>query len=147
MTNQEIVEQLKKATKIIELCVTELGAANFDTPQGAKKGRAAKIFKTTTAEIDMGSNERNFVKTHASGMNGPKKFVLLLAHMAQGKNDVDIEVSAIAAKWNKMKSKDLMGCAFNAKYPTVAKTAGWVDSKKRGTYHLCKIWKDILSNS
>ena len=148
MEKEEIIIQLQKAQKIIDLCVAELGATAIKLPRSVKKVPATSVPKQGVPDMDFGLNERNFIKTHASGMGGPKKFVLLLARMTQGKTDTDIEVSAIAAKWNKMTSKDLLlGYSFNAKYATVAKTEGWIDSRKYGTYHLRKTWKDIFLNS
>lgn len=93
-------------------------------------------------EIDFTLNERNFVKTYAKHMSGSKKFTLLVAYLAKGKQ-ADVEGDKIVSLWNRMRS--ILGYSFNPKYTTEAKTNGWVDSKKRGYYFLRNNWKEILS--
>lgn len=90
---------------------------------------------------------RAFVKRYVAGKkkkSGPQKFVFLLAYMSQGNMDKDIEVKEIKKKWDKMKSKELLGIPFDAKTATRAKTNGWVRSRKHGSYHLTKSWIEVL---
>lgn len=141
MKKEEILSQLKEARKIIDHCVAALGTT----------GNTAAVTKTSLVKavkpmkIDFTLNERNFVKTHAHGMNGQKKFVLLLAYVTKGKTGADVEGAKITSLWRKMTAKELLGYPYNDKYPTAAKTSGWVDSKKHGTYHLRGTWVEIFS--
>src|SRR5260221_4836968 len=96
------------------------------------------------ARLNFDLNERTFVKTYARDFSGPKKFVLLLSHVAKGKVGVEIELKTIRAKWNKMTAQNLMRYKFNLKYPNEAKTQGWIDSKKVGIYHLRSNWMEIF---
>jgi hypothetical protein len=111
---------------------------------GAAGQRSHRTSVSAPAKIDFELNERNFVKTYAKGMNGAKKFTLLLALMAKGKIGEAIEVSAIRSRWNKIKAKNLLGYPFNVNYPNAAKTHGWVDTKKYGTYFLRNTWMKIF---
>lgn len=142
--DKDIVSRLLEARAILDKCVQVLS-----------KGRAYKI-KTIPvqavdptpvrlAKLDFSLNERNFIKTYTKGLSGPKKFTLLLAYIAKGKAGTDIEVGVIKSKWNKMKAKNLLGYAFNVKYPSEAKTSGWVDSKKYGFYHMRQGWMSIFN--
>ena len=99
---------------------------------------------TPRSKFDFSRNERYFVKLHAKGMNGEKKFVLLVAYLAKGKTDVDIKPKDVETKWNKMTESNLMGSPYNGKYATMAKNNGWVDSRKYGTYHLTDSWREIF---
>jgi len=103
-----------------------------------------KIIGAQSTKLDFSRNERNFVKLHAGGMNGEKKFALLVARMAKGETKVDVKTKDVETAWNKMKSKDLLGSPYNGKYATVAKGNGWVDSRKYGTYHITNSWKEIF---
>jgi hypothetical protein len=141
MKKTEILAQLKEARKIIENCISGLGATS-DSPVAFNKAT------TSTAKpmkIDFGLNERNFVKTYGRGMNGEKKFVLLLAQLTKGKTGSDIETAKVISLWGKMTAKELLGYAYNPKYPTAAKTNGWINSEKYGTYRLCTTWMEILT--
>jgi hypothetical protein len=132
---REILKRLKRLEK----------AATFgmqDADVGRKKLR--QVTSGKPSKIDFGLNERNFVKTYAKGMSGPKKFTLLLAFIAKGKVGEEVKVSLIRSKWNKLKAKNLLGYKFNVNYPNAAKTSGWVDTKKYGTYFLRNSWMQIF---
>ncbi len=94
-------------------------------------------------DIDFSINERAFVKRYATDKSGPKKFTLLLAYLAKGEMDKNIELSEIKKHWGKMTSKALLG-KFNMFYPNDAKTRGWIDSKEYGSYNLTNEWKAIV---
>lgn len=141
MKKQEILLQLKEAKEIINRCIVSLGADKVISLMSRK----AIAVTTKSNNIDFTLNERNFVKTYGKNMNGQKKFVLLLAYIAKGKTDVDVEIGTVQSKWGKMTAKELLGYSYNDKYPTAAKTNGWIDSKKYGTYHLRITWIEIFS--
>jgi hypothetical protein len=108
-----------------------------------------KIKKTTKkmknqpiTDIDFSLNERAFVKRYAADKSGPKKFVLLLAFLANGNVEKDIELNEIRKRWGKIKS--MLG-KFNGFHVNEAKTKGWVNSRKYGSCNLTEEWKDVLS--
>ncbi|MCE9586222.1 hypothetical protein K8R04_02795 [Candidatus Uhrbacteria bacterium] len=141
MKNEEILAQLKVAQGIVNRCITAL-----ELP--ATRATARKMSIPTAPKVtnvDFSLNARNFVKTYGRNMNGQKKFVLLLAYLTKGKTGTDVETGTITPLWGKMKAKELLGYAYNDKYPTAAKTSGWIDSKKHGTYHLRDAWNEIFS--
>src|SRR5256885_636361 len=114
MKKEEILSQLKGAQEIIDRCVAALGATSGSTV--VPKKPAVTMAKTT--KVDFTLNGRNFVKTYGRGMNGQKKFVLLLAHITKGKTGVDIETGKVVSLWGKMTAKELLGYTYNDKYPT-----------------------------
>lgn len=133
MTNENlthIVARLEKLEKVV-----------FGSDMKEKK-LPAKISNMETG-IDFSINERAFVKRYATDKSGPKKFTLLLAYLAKGEIDKNIEISEIKKHWGKMTSKALLG-KFNMFYPNDAKTRGWIDSKKYGSYNLTSEWKVIV---
>jgi hypothetical protein len=108
-----------------------------------KKNKISPKISTTKADIDFSINERAFVKRYATDKSGPKKFTLLLAYLAKGEVNKNIELSEIKKHWGKMTSKTLLG-KFNMFYPNDAKTRGWIDSKEYGNYNLTNEWKVII---
>ncbi len=91
-------------------------------------------------------NERAFVGRYAQGKSGEKKFTLLVAYLAKGNFEVAVSLSDIQKLWSNMTAKTLLGSKFNTKYPTVAKTNGWINNPKKGTYQLTLGWDEVLTN-
>lgn len=110
----------------------------FNSPAKNKK-----IIATPNREILFSINERAFVSRYATDKSGPKKFTLMLAFLAKGEVDKNIQLSEIKKHWGKMTTKSLLG-KFNMFYPNEAKTRGWIDSKEYGSYNLTNEWKEIL---
>ena len=141
MNTKDITSRLNEAKNIIEDCMTALSKAGKElrrkTPPPTRRS-----FVPTKLKFDL--NERNFIKTYAKGLSGPKKFTLLVSHITKGKIGIEVELKIARSKWNKMSAKNLMGYEFNLKYPNEAKTRGWIDSKKNGTYHLRSNWMEIF---
>lgn len=108
---------------------------------GSKKIEITKGKKSN--EVDFSPNIRAFVKRYVADKSGPKKFTLLIAYLAKGEIDNEVELSEIRGHWNKMSAKSLLG-KFNRFYANEAKTQGWVDSKKHGAYCLTKEWRNVL---
>lgn len=133
-----------KTTKDILTRLERLEKAVFNSGNNKPVAKRVDTRSSRTTKLDFGLNKKNFIKTYAKGLSGPKKFTLLLAHITKGKIGADIEIGAISGKWNKMKAKNLLGYAFNGKYPNEAVTQGWVDSKKYGFYHLRQGWMSIF---
>ena len=108
-----------------------------------KENKISAKMSAVKTDIDFSINERAFVKRYATDKSGPKKFTLLLAYLAKGEIDKNIELSEIKKHWGKMTSKALLG-KFNMFYPNDAKTRGWIDSKEYGNYNLTNEWKVIV---
>lgn len=110
---------------------------------GVKEKKLSPKVSAVKTDIDFSINERAFVKRYATDKSGPKKFTLLLAYLAKGEVDKNIELSEIKKHWGKMTSKALLG-KFNMFYPNDAKTRGWIDSKEYGNYNLTNEWELIV---
>ena len=122
--------------------IEKLEKAVFGT--GKSKKAKKKKEPILSSDLDFSLNERAFVKRYASDKSGPKKFTILLAYLAKGELDKNVELREIKKLWNRMKSKVLLGGEFNLFYPNDAKNRGWIDSKQRGIYHLTREWKNVL---
>lgn len=133
MTNEDLVQIIARIEKL-EKAVFGYGKA-LKTKE--KKGTTSSI------DINFSLNERAFVKRYATSKSGSKKFTLLIAYLAAGKVDKNIELNDIRTLWKKMSAKNMLG-KFNMFFPSDAKTRGWVDSKKYGSYCLTKEWKKVL---
>ena len=92
-------------------------------------------------ELNFSLNIRAFARKFLAGKSGPKKFVLLLAYLARGELEENIELAEIQKKWASMSSKKLLG-KFNRYYSNEAKTQGWVNSNERGIYCLSDSWRE-----
>jgi hypothetical protein len=101
----------------------------------------------TVEKLDFSKNERAFIKTYARKLSGVKKFVLLLAYLAQGKVGKEVELKEIQRHWNKMKANNLLGLDFNTFHSNAAKDNGWVNTTKKGVYVLSQSWKDALQEN
>ncbi|MDP2631136.1 MAG: hypothetical protein Q8P56_07075 [Candidatus Uhrbacteria bacterium] len=137
MKNRLLILELKKTQTMIESCILALS-------KSSQASRTIKSSRRSLPNLNFSLNERHFVKTNAKGMGSPQKFALLLARITKGKTEVDVPTKSIEVLWNKMTAKDLLGCSYNSKYSTAAKTNGWVDSRKYGTYHISNSWKEIF---
>ena len=119
----------------------------FGSQRGTSEPKTKQLSNPALGDINFELNPRKFVKIYAQGMNGKKKFVLLLAHRAKGQLRQPIGVADIKRDWNSMKSKDLLGMPYNRYYPTAAKTEGWIDASETGTYFLVEAWMEIFSKT
>jgi hypothetical protein len=112
--------------------------------QHARTVPARRPPASTSVKLDFTKSERAFVKVHARGLSGPKKFVLLLAHLAKGGIGKEVSLNEVQKRWNKMTAGTLLGCKFNTFYSNTAKDNGWVDTKEKGIYVLTSSWKEVL---
>jgi hypothetical protein len=107
-----------------------------------------KVSKSTrpvvSSALDFTTPMRAFVKKHTKGMNGSKKFTLLIAHLTKGDLSKTVPLSQIESRWNKMKGKGLLGMKFNRLYTSQARERDWVSTAKTGAYHLRPSWKAIF---
>src|SRR3989338_1233302 len=141
---KDVAARLIEARGIIDECVQALSKGKGRKLKSVP-AKAANPKPTGFAKLDFTLNQRNFIKTYAKGLSGPKKFTLLLAYNTKGKIGTKIELSKVRSMWNKMTSKNLMGYAFNLNYPTEAKTNGCIDSTKAGVYYLHQGWMNIFN--
>lgn len=88
---------------------------------------------------------RPFVKKYSAGMNGSKKFTLVLAYLAKGDTSKAVTLSEIEAQWNRMTGRGLLGLNFNRLYTSQARDNDWASTEKSGVYHLRPSWKEIFN--
>ena len=119
-----------------------LTSPSGNRPPAARKTAAARPPHLSRPELDFGLHARAFMKRFGSGLGGPQRFTLLLAHMAKGKAGVAISAEDLRKQWSKMKGP--MGGDFYTMFGTRAKDAGWVDTAKKGQYALRANWADAL---
>ena len=128
--------------KIIER-IERLEKAVFGDSIAIKK--ISKRSKVKIGKAVFSLNERAFVKRYAADKSGPKKFTLVLAHLAKGDTGRELERKVIETLWKKMSGKQLLG-DFNGFYANEAKNQGLVNSKKRGFYSLSDEWEKALES-
>lgn len=111
------------------------------------EGRPKQIKKSIAdyTKIDFDMPMRAFIKKYTKSMSGPKKFTLLLSWFVKGDLEKEISLKDLEINWNKMTTKSLLRSKFNRFYSAEAKENDWVDSQKKGFYHLRPSWQDIFS--
>lgn len=141
----DLLARLYQARALVDDCIADIQGQPrrrlARTPSHASQAKSAPAPR----DLDFEANERAFVKAHARGLSGPKKFVLLLAHLTKGKLGVDVELKNIEKHWNRMTAPNLLDGKFNRFYTNSAKESGWVNTKKQGMYSLRPQWRDIFS--
>lgn len=137
-----LVRDLEQIRSLASRCIERI---NHD-PLGPKvrKLSASPGLEAQPGKLDFDSHVRAFVKSHARGLGGSQKFVLLLAYLTKGQVGREVELKAVQKQWNKMTSSSLLGGDFNRFYTNAAKERGWVNSPKQGFYVLRPSWRDIF---
>ena len=135
----ELLEKLQQARTLLDECVAAVGTVSSSRVVKRSPKRSHK-----PASLDFGANERAFIKAHARGLSGPKKFTLLLAFLSNGKSGLEIELSEVEKHWNRMTAPNLLDGRFNRFYSNTAKENGWVNTKKKGIYFVRPAWQDIF---
>jgi hypothetical protein len=136
----QIAQRLSQAQELIAEVLALLANDGSGTDAKKKKARPKKF----AGAPDFSMPIRPFVKRHAAGMNGAKKFVLLLAHLAQGDESKTVPLSDVESQWNKMTDKSLLGMKFNRLYTNEAKNNDWVHTPAKAEYRLRPNWKEIF---
>lgn len=95
--------------------------------------------------LSFSTNILAFMKKHARGSSGDRKFTLLLAHIAKGNASHQVSIAELERQWNKMKA--VLEGKFNRAYANRAKANGWVDSPKYRMYTLSAVWKEALTKT
>ncbi len=132
MDQKEINKQIFKRLEKLEYIVLKT--------KGKNKGRNKT--RTSFPKLDFNISQRAFIKKYGKGLSGPKKFALIVAYLANGKEGKEVSIGEIKKNWDKMTS--LLGGKFNTYYSTTAKDNNWADSKKYGIWFLTKDWQKIF---
>jgi hypothetical protein len=140
--NPELIERIEQARRLLDE-VLKLASV------GKQHSSASKVTTATRPKINAGAIDfsmpmRPFVKKYGKGMNGAKKFTLLVAFLTKGDSSVKVTLAEVEKSWNKMTAKSLMGVKFNRLYPSQAKDNDWTHAEKTGSYNLRPSWKDIF---
>jgi len=121
---------------------TYRGTADLALVSGSDSTEAAPSISGTQG-VDFSLPVRPFMKRFGSNSTGPKKFTVLLAHMARGSLSEEVKRADIEAAWNRMSG--ILGGSFNGAYANRAKDFGWADSPKSGVYVLLSGWEAALT--
>jgi|SRR6266853_1142381 len=140
----DLVGKLTQVRALIEEAIAQAGggAGKSKAAVGSSKRKARNTLGVP--HLDFEKPMRAFVKAHANNLSGTKKFVLLVARLAQGDLKKEVPLEEVQKQWKRMTSKSLLGLDFNTFYSTDAREKDWVDSKKKGSYNLRPSWKDIF---
>jgi hypothetical protein len=114
-------------------------------PKKSKPKNAISAAPKRDPSVDFTTPLRPSVKKRAGGMNGAKKFTLLLAYLTKGDSTKTVALSDIEAQWNRMTGKGLLGVNFNRLYSSEARDNDWVSAEKAGAYRLRPSWKEIFN--
>lgn len=142
MDRDKLISSLQQITILAEECLKHLG--NSANPRQLAKKSSSGTRPASSVSIDFDKPLRPFIKQHAGGLSGPKKFVLLLSRLVKGDLKKEVALEVVQGQWNKMKAKSLLGLTFNRFYPAQAKENDWVETNKQGFYNLRPNWKQAL---
>jgi hypothetical protein len=131
---------IEKAQALLQQALGMLGNGS---ETHAKPKHEPKTRATPASGVDFDTPFRAFIKRHAAGMSGARKFTLLVAYIAKGDVKKSVDLAEIRQHWNKVKAKGLLGMSFNPKYTSEAKEHDWVDASA-GAYVLRPHWKGIF---
>ncbi len=106
----------------------------------AARDAVSKTGSSVPLEFDL--DVRPFMKKYGSGLAGPEKLILIVAHFAKGMVGVPVPRADVIDRWNRMKS--IMGGAYNGAYDTRARDTGWLHSPKSGVFELRAGWEKFL---
>jgi len=141
MNQSELIKKLNQAKKIIDECL-------IFSSKKTKFKKDKKIGSTQFSKkqnFDFTLNHRAFFKDYLNKkMNGQKKFTLIVAYLAKGKLNVEINKSEVENLWNN-KVKVFMEGKCKGVYGTRAKDNKYLDSPKFGSYILLKNWIKIFN--
>ena len=142
MNHTQLVEKLTRIKLLTDECLTALAVS-----QRQHRATATPAARGTRVmgDLDLTLPIRPFIKKYASGLSGPKKFTLLLAHLVEGDLRKEVSLLKVEKAWGSMNA--LMGMKFNRFYSQQAKDSDWVNTKKKGVYVLRPSWKEIINHA
>ena len=124
-----------------EVHLTPAGAGRAAKRPARARDKAKTVLNAAPIKLDFTKPERAFVKTHAKGLSGSRKFVLLLAYLAKGVPNKEVPLNDVKKVWNRMTAR--LG-KFNPFYTNEAKENGWVHTMKKGGYVLTTTWREAF---
>lgn len=114
--------------------------------ENRKRQASKEKIKPALSSINFNVNSRAFFKEYGKNLPGPKKFVLVIAHLVKGKTGINVSSNAVKSCWDKHHGL-LGGKLITGIYGTRAKESGWLDTTKNGSYHLTSCWKEIFQTT
>jgi hypothetical protein len=93
--------------------------------------------------LDYNLDAASFAEKYAYKLNGPRRFLLMLAYFAKGRANTPVPVLSVRDEWRKLSGKNQLG-SFNGLYSNKAKKLGGADSLKRGVYILTDNWQNCF---
>lgn len=149
MNKLELQEKLNKIKNLAEDCLFFLNDFESDSkhlkPIASRSlNKKINLSSLSTDKLDYGQNSRVFFRNNVkTTMNGQKKFTLLVAYLANGKENQAVLKKDIEKLWKDVKI--FVGGDCKNIYGTRAKDDEYLDSFKIGVYTLGKKWKNILN--
>jgi len=140
--SSELIRLVEQARGLLDQALAL--AKKGDPVKAPRKTPTQKPSAHKRTDADFTTPIRAFVKRFSPGMNGARKFTLLVAYMAQGDDTKRVALGDVEKKWNSMKASNLLGMKFNRRYSSQAKENDWVNTEKTGVYYLRPSWKEIF---
>lgn len=142
--DQDLILHIQDARDALDAALAILNGGG----SAPKKKQATKVLgaaRQSSGALDFTMPLRAFVKKYSNGMNGAKKFALLLAYLSGGDASKTVNLADIETQWNRMTAKGLLGMKFNRLYSSEARDNDWAATEKSGVYRLRPSWKTILN--
>ena len=136
---REVEAKLHQIKALADECLRELGRLLKEKTKSKKI--SVQVANPGPGKLDFSKPVRPFMKSYSQGMNGQKKFTLLLARLAKGDLATGIALTEIERHWKKMTA--IMEMDFNRYFTSKARDEDWVESAK-GQYKLRPGWKAIF---
>lgn len=146
MNHAQLTEKLTRIKLLADECLRDLAVSQRQHRVPIVPAPTKTTSTRSPLNLDFTEPVRPFIKKHASGLSGPKKFTLLLARLVEGDLRKEISLLEVEKAWNGMTAL-MDGMKFNRFYSQQAKDNGWVDTKKKGVYVLRSTWKEIADHA
>jgi len=143
MNQKSLIQKLGQIRMLLDEYITELSVRQNIKPKDIRENIGSQS-KITTRDLDFEIPIRPFVKKYAKRLSGPKKFVLLLAWLAEGNEEKEVSLVEIITQWNKMKAHSLLGLKFNRFFLAQAQENDWIERLGKGVYRLRPSWRNIF---
>src|SRR5262249_45341126 len=122
MNREKLIIAFEQIKVLAEQALQEINAKESREGVRRKGPQIHRQAEPSLREISFNTNVLAFMKKHASGLPGPKKLTLLLAHMTKGKTSQEVSFADLEKMWNKMKV--ILKGKFNGAYANRAKANG-----------------------
>ncbi|MCF8478315.1 MAG: hypothetical protein K9G60_14905 [Pseudolabrys sp.] len=141
--NRDLVLQIKSARDALDAALAILTGTSVH-PRKKQTAKTERPSRLHSGALDFTMPIRAFVKKYSGGMNGAKKFTLLVAYLCGGDLSKTVNLADVEAQWNRMTAKGLLGMKFNRLYSSEARDNDWAAAAKTGVYSLRPSWKAIF---